>query len=89
MQGDSPQALSLAKNIADKMEQLQDKVAGAVNHSERSGIKRPAHTLTGKVDQAQRWLNNPAVNDMGLGFLFIPFCILLYRGRPVDILEGD
>ena len=66
-QGNSPQAISLARGIQQKLEELQDKCQRAVNNTERSGIRKPAHTVTGKMDQAQRWLNNPAVDDKGLG----------------------
>ncbi|CAH1786025.1 unnamed protein product, partial [Owenia fusiformis] len=66
-QGNSPQALSLARGIQDKMGDLQTLVNRAVTNTEKSGIQRPAHTVAGKVEQAQRWLANPGVDDKGLG----------------------
>lgn len=34
---------------------------------ERSGVQQPAHTVAGRLEQAQRWLNNPSLDDKGLG----------------------
>lgn len=36
-------------------------------NTERSDQQRAAHTLAGKVEQAQRWLANPNIDDKGLG----------------------
>ena len=66
-QGNSPQAVSLARGIQQKLQELQDLCRQAVTATERSGVRHPAHTVTGKVEQAQRWLANPAVSDNGLG----------------------
>jgi vinculin len=35
--------------------------------TERSGIRKPAPTVEGKVEQARQWLANPALDDRGLG----------------------
>ncbi len=67
MQGNSPQAMALAKGIQQKLHELQDSCNRAVINTERSGVRKPAHTIAGKVEQAQRWLTNPAVDDKGLG----------------------
>ena len=34
---------------------------------EKSGIQRPSATVTGRLEQAKRWLQQPAIDDMGLG----------------------
>jgi len=65
--GDSPAAMSLARGIQDKMRQLQEQVNRGVTNTERSGIRKPAHTLQGKTEQAMRWAKNPATDDKGLG----------------------
>ena len=66
-QGDSPQAESLAKGIEQKLNELNGLVLRAVTNAERSGMLQPAHTVTGRLDQARRWLANPSVDDKGLG----------------------
>lgn len=69
LQGNSPQAMSLARGIQDKLRELQDKVNTAVVNTDKSGIRKPAHTMSGKAQQAQRWLADPARDDRGLGML--------------------
>lgn len=39
---------------------------GVIN-LERSGILQPAHTVLGRIEQALKWLENPNVDDKGLG----------------------
>ena len=82
VQGNTPQALALARGIQDKLRELQDKCQRAVLNTERSGIRRPAHTVAGKLEQAQRWLANPGVDDKGLGeWLYLPIhCNTLVTG---------
>ena len=63
--------MSLAKGIQQKLLELQDKCGRAVSNTEHSGVRRPAHTIAGKLEQAQRWLTNPAVDDKGLGLLTV------------------
>lgn len=66
-QGDSPQAESLSRAIEQKLNELTGLVLRAVSNTEKSGILQPAHTVTGRLDQARRWLANPSVDDKGLG----------------------
>ncbi|KAL5006317.1 hypothetical protein ScPMuIL_015123 [Solemya velum] len=66
-QGNSPQAISLGREIQQKMRDLENMVHNAIMNTERSGIRRPAPTVEGKVEQAQRWLQNPGYDDKGLG----------------------
>ncbi|MFH4977356.1 hypothetical protein AB6A40_004065 [Gnathostoma spinigerum] len=40
---------------------------GALENTHRTGGAHPAHTLSGRLEQALRWLDNPSVNDGGLG----------------------
>lgn len=65
--GDSPQAQSLSRSIGQKLKELIGMCNRAVTNVERSGVRQPAHTLRGKVEQAQSWLANPALDDKGLG----------------------
>ena len=68
-QGSSPQAMSLAREIQSKLRELQNQTASAISSTERSGIRKPAPTVDGKVEQARQWLANPALDDKGLGML--------------------
>ncbi|XP_078333941.1 vinculin-like isoform X13 [Crassostrea virginica] len=65
--GDSPQAMSLAREIQKKLGDLQNMTNVAIANTERSGIRRPAPTVDGKVEQARTWLANPGLDDKGLG----------------------
>ncbi|XP_061178099.1 vinculin-like isoform X7 [Saccostrea echinata] len=65
--GDSPQAMSLAREIQKKLGDLQNLTNIAIANTERSGIRRPAPTVDGKVEQARTWLANPGMDDKGLG----------------------
>ncbi|CAL4058554.1 unnamed protein product, partial [Meganyctiphanes norvegica] len=65
--GVSPQGQSLARSIGEKLNELSGAISNAVNNVERSGVQQPAHTVAGRLEQAQRWLNNPSMDDKGLG----------------------
>jgi len=67
MQGSSPQAMSLARGIQPMLRELQDRCHQAVASADRTDLRRPAHTVEGKLEQAQRWLANPGLDDNGLG----------------------
>ncbi|XP_076353432.1 vinculin-like isoform X8 [Tachypleus tridentatus] len=65
--GASPQAQSLARGIGQKLRELNVIITNAIQNVERSGIQQPAHTVGGRVEQAQQWLANPSFDDKGLG----------------------
>lgn len=65
--GSSPQAMSLAREIQNKLRDLTQLTQGGIANTERSGVRKPAPTVSGKVEQAQRWLLNPGLDDKGLG----------------------
>ncbi|XP_063418967.1 vinculin-like isoform X7 [Mytilus edulis] len=65
--GSSPQAMSLAREIQNKLKDLQNLTQAGTMKTERSGIRKPAPTVEGKVEQARQWLANPALDDRGLG----------------------
>nr|KAG5709155.1 hypothetical protein BaRGS_028611 [Batillaria attramentaria] len=65
--GSSPQAMSLAREIQSKLRELQNQTSNAITSTERSGIRKPAPTVDGKVEQARQWLANPGIDDKGLG----------------------
>lgn len=61
------QGQSLARSIGEKLNELSGAISRAVSNVERSGVQQPAHTVAGRLEQAQRWLNNPSLDDKGLG----------------------
>ena len=65
--------MSLARGIQDKLKELQHQTAQGIMNTERSGIRKPAPTVDGKVEQARQWLANPGMDDKGLGELFQEF----------------
>lgn len=65
--GSSAQAQSLARNIGIQLKELLNICTRAIANMEMQGNPKPAHTLTGRIDQAQRWLNNLNFDDHGLG----------------------
>lgn len=62
--GDSPEARALAKQIGAALLTLQSKANKAVANMRPA---KPAVTLEGKMEQALRWVNNPGVDDRGIG----------------------
>ncbi|MEQ2306965.1 hypothetical protein AMECASPLE_013454 [Ameca splendens] len=62
--GDSPEARALAKHIGAALQTLQSKTNRAVANMRPA---KPAVTLEGKMEQALRWVNNPGVDDRGVG----------------------
>ncbi|XP_027862585.1 vinculin-like isoform X3 [Xiphophorus couchianus] len=62
--GDSPEARALAKQIGAALLNLQSKTNRAVANMRPA---KPAVTLEGKMEQALRWVNNPGVDDRGVG----------------------
>ncbi|KAL8202224.1 UNVERIFIED_CONTAM: hypothetical protein K2H54_003170, partial [Gekko kuhli] len=62
--GDSPEARALAKQIATSLQNLQSKTNRVVANSRP--VKAAVH-LEGKIEQAQRWIDNPTVDDRGVG----------------------
>ncbi|KAG7227971.1 hypothetical protein INR49_005592 [Caranx melampygus] len=62
--GDTPEARALAKQIATALQNLQSKTNKAVANSRPA--KAAVH-LEGKIEQAQRWIDNPTMDDNGVG----------------------
>lgn len=63
----------LAQNCAAKLKDLvgtkesQGMLPHALLNAQRTGGQHPAHTTGGRLEQALRWLDNPGVDDGGLG----------------------
>ncbi|XP_051958829.1 vinculin b isoform X1 [Xyrauchen texanus] len=62
--GDTPEARALAKQIATALQNLQSKTSKSVANSRPA--KAAVH-LEGKIEQAQRWIENPTLDDSGVG----------------------
>ncbi|MBN3312258.1 VINC protein, partial [Atractosteus spatula] len=62
--GDTPEARALTKQIATALQNLQSKTNRAVANSRPV---KAAVNLEGKIEQAQRWIDNPSVDDRGVG----------------------
>ncbi|XP_029554919.1 vinculin isoform X2 [Salmo trutta] len=62
--GDTPEARALAKQIATALQNLQSKTNKAVANSRPA--KAAVH-LEGKIEQAQSWMENPTIDDGGVG----------------------
>lgn len=52
---------------------------------EKSGGQQPAHTVTGRLEQAQRWLSHPERDDRGLGQRAI--ALIIAEGKKVPFLH--
>ena len=63
----------LAQACAQKLRDLvgtkesQGFLPHALLNAQRTGAQQPAHTTGGKMEQAMRWLDNPGLNDNGVG----------------------
>lgn len=62
--GDTPEARALAKQIVTALQNLQSKTNKAVANSRPA--KAAVH-LEGKIEQAQSWMENPTIDDGGVG----------------------
>jgi len=65
--GASPQAESLARNLQSRLGELGASVGQALSRLEKSGIQQPAPTVLGRLEQARRWLEQPGLDDRGVG----------------------
>ncbi|XP_033638459.1 vinculin-like isoform X7 [Asterias rubens] len=67
-QGNSPRALQLASAINGKLANLQAQIDAAIAEVLKSSMGKLAYTAGGKMAQAKEWLNNPGVDDRGVGY---------------------
>ena len=67
-QGETAEATSLSRNISQQLDDLYRSLEHAINLLRyTSDYQRPATTVNGKVDQAQRWLSQPELDQFGFG----------------------
>ncbi|XP_058791899.1 vinculin isoform X2 [Phymastichus coffea] len=65
--GTSPQGESLARAIKDKVNELRSNISSAIVAADKAGAVQAAHTVAGRLEQANKWLLNPQHDDKGLG----------------------
>lgn len=79
--GTTPQAEALARSIKEKLNELRGSVASALVAADKSGIAQTAHTVAGRLEQANKWLLNPQQDDKGLGKRAI--ALIIHEGKKV------
>ncbi|KAM9462956.1 vinculin-like [Clarias gariepinus] len=83
--GDTPEARALAKQISTALQNLQSKTNRAV--ANMCPAKAAVH-LEGKMEQAQRWIDNPGTEDGGVGQAAIRGLVAEGR-RLANVLPGS
>ncbi|XP_048506102.1 vinculin isoform X7 [Athalia rosae] len=88
--GNTPQAESLARAIKDKLNDLRSTVYSTIVAVDKSGIAQTAHTVAGRLEQANKWLLNPQNDDKGLGQRAI--ALIVHEGKQnqhlANVAEG-
>ncbi|XP_018402767.1 PREDICTED: vinculin isoform X8 [Cyphomyrmex costatus] len=79
--GTTPQAEALARSIKEKLNELRSLIASALIAADKSGTAQTAHTVAGRLEQANKWLLNPQHDDKGLGKRAI--ALIIHEGKKV------
>ncbi|KAK9297675.1 hypothetical protein QLX08_008720 [Tetragonisca angustula] len=79
--GTTPQAEALARGIKEKTNELRSSIASAIVAADKSGTTQTAHTVAGRLEQANKWLLNPQHDDKGLGQRAI--ALIIQEGKKV------
>ncbi|XP_031842679.1 vinculin isoform X13 [Nomia melanderi] len=77
--GTTPQAEALARGIKERMNELRSSIASAIVAADKSGTTQTAHTVAGRLEQANKWLLNPQHDDKGLGQRAI--ALIIHEGK--------
>ena len=86
--GATPQSENLARNIQSRLAEVVASVSQAANRLEKSGIQQPAPTIVGRLEQCRRWLEQPGVDDRGVGSAALQ--LIVEEARKVgDSLTGS
>lgn len=83
--GTSPEGQRLNKEIAQRLENLKAEMQHVTLEQEQSGVRRPATTFAGKMDQVHQWMNNPSSDPSRLG----AFLVLHVDGWACIYLENE
>ncbi|XP_017753766.1 PREDICTED: vinculin isoform X6 [Eufriesea mexicana] len=79
--GTIPQAEALARGIKERTNELRSSIASAIVAADKSGTTQTAHTVAGRLEQANKWLLNPQHDDKGLGQKAI--ALIIHEGKKV------
>ncbi|XP_031788154.1 vinculin isoform X3 [Nasonia vitripennis] len=79
--GTSPQGEALARGIKEKVNELRSNISSAIVAADKSGTVQTAHTVAGRLEQANKWLLNPQHDDKGLGQKAI--ALIIHEGKKV------
>ena len=71
----------MARGIKDTVNELRSNINSAIIAADKSGTAQAAHTVAGRLDQANKWLLNPQVDDKGLGQKAI--ALIIHEGKKV------
>ncbi|KOX79918.1 Vinculin [Melipona quadrifasciata] len=74
-------AEALARGIKEKTNELRNSIASAIVAADKSGTTQTAHTVAGRLEQANKWLLNPQHDDKGLGQRAI--ALIIQEGKKV------
>ncbi|CAF1409619.1 unnamed protein product [Adineta steineri] len=78
--GDTSEATSLSRNISQQLDTLYRSLERTIHLLKyTSDYQRPATTVNGKVDQAQRWLLQPDMDQFGFGEFAIRSLVRIAR----------
>lgn len=61
---------------------MRSMVATALIEADKSGTVQTAHTVAGRLEQANKWLLNPQHDDKGLGQKAI--AMIIHEGKKVN-----
>ncbi|XP_031788153.1 vinculin isoform X2 [Nasonia vitripennis] len=89
--GTSPQGEALARGIKEKVNELRSNISSAIVAADKSGTVQTAHTVAGRLEQANKWLLNPQHDDKGLGQKAI--ALIIHEGKKnhgtiLEVAEG-
>lgn len=79
--------MNLARGASERLIELtapKGILQRAIRSSETTGHAQPAHTVFGRIEQALKWLDNPAIDDKGLGELLEGAYFLSLSASPVS-----
>ena len=65
--GATPQAENLARNIQARLAEVAASCGQGARRLEESGVQQPAPTIAGRLEQCRRWLEQPGLDDRGVG----------------------
>lgn len=83
--GNTPQAEALARGIKDKLNDMRNMISSAIVAADKAGTAQTAHTVAGRLEQANKWLQNPQIDDKGLGRRAI--AMIVQEGKKASVIE--